>query len=129
MRCVDQAAKNRLHAWLGPIGSWLAPSLVRSLEPTVGVDPAELRPIDRIAEVRVPVLMAAGSADRYTPIAESKALSTRSGRPRSSGRSMAPRTSTCTYFALAEYQRRTGAFLHRTLVSNGVASSRVGGCV
>jgi len=126
---IDQAAKNRLHAWLGPIGSWIAPSLVRSLEPTVGVKPAELRPIDRIADVRVPVLMAAGSADPYTPMDESKALFERLAPPKEFWAVDGATHEDLYGYAPAEYQRRVGAFLRRTLggVSDG-AVAPVAGC-
>jgi uncharacterized protein len=127
---IDQAAKNRLRAWLGPIGSWLAPSLVRSLEPSVGVKPAELRPIDRIAEVKVPVLMAAGSADPYTPMDESKALFERLTPPKEFWAVDGATHEDLYDYAPAEYQRRVGAFLQRTLggVSGGDAALPVAGC-
>ena len=127
---IDQAAKNRLHAWLGPIGSWLAPSLVRSLEPTVGVRPAELRPIDHIAEVRVPVLMAAGSDDPYTPMDESEALFARLTPPKELWVVDGATHQDLYDYAPAEYQRRISAFLQRTLgsVSSSVAAPPTGGC-
>ncbi|HEX5075466.1 MAG TPA: alpha/beta fold hydrolase [Gemmatimonadaceae bacterium] len=127
---IDQAAKNRLHAWLGPIGSWIAPSLVRSLEPTVGVKPAELRPIDRIAEVRVPVLMAAGSADPYTPMDESKALFERLAQPKEFWAVNGATHEDLYDYAPAEYRRRVGGFLQRTLgsVSPTVSVAPVTGC-
>ncbi len=127
---IDQAAKNRLRAWFGPIGSWLAPSLVRSLEPTVGVSPAELRPIDRIAEVKVPVLMAAGSADPYTPMDESKALFERLAQPKEFWAVDGAAHEDLYDYAPAEYQRRVGAFLQRTLggASHAVSVVPVTGC-
>jgi fermentation-respiration switch protein FrsA (DUF1100 family) len=127
---IDQAAKNRLRTWFGPLGSWLAPSLVRSLEPTVGVSPAELRPIDRIGEVRVPVLMAAGSADPYTPMDESKALFERLGTPKEFWAVDGAAHEDLYDYAPAEYQRRVGEFLQRTLdgVTHGVMLAPIAGC-
>ena len=127
---IDQAAKNRLRTWLGPIGSWVAPSLVKSLEPTVGVRPAELRPIDRVAEVRVPVLVAAGSADPYTPIDESKALFARLAPPKEFWAVDGARHVDLYNYAPMEYQRRIGAFLQRTLggVSRSAAAPAAVGC-
>jgi fermentation-respiration switch protein FrsA (DUF1100 family) len=123
---IDQAAKHRLHAWLGPIGSWIAPSLVRSLEPAVGVSPAELRPIDRIAEVRVPVLMAAGSADPYTPMDESRALFERLLPPKEFWVVDGATHEDLYDYAPAEYRRRISAFLQRTL--GGAAAPPAGEC-
>jgi len=112
---IDRAARNRLHAWLGPIGSLIAPALVRSLEPTVGVRRDELRPIDRIAEVRVPTFMLAGSADRYTPIDESKALFARVAAPKEFWVVDGAAHVDLYDFARPEYQRRIGAFLERNI--------------
>ena len=127
---IDQAAKNRLRAWLGPIGSWIAPSLVRSLEPAVGVRPAELRPIDHIADVRVPVLMAAGSADPYTPMDESEALFERLAPPKELWVVDGATHEDLYDYAPVEYQRRISAFLRRTLggVSNGAVAPSGAGC-
>lgn len=112
---IDRAARNRLHAWLGPIGSLIAPALVRSLEPTVGVRRDELRPIDRIAEVQVPTFMLAGGADRYTPIDESKALFARVAAPKDFWVVEGAAHVDLYDFAGAEYQRRVGAFLERNI--------------
>jgi fermentation-respiration switch protein FrsA (DUF1100 family) len=127
---IDQAAKNRLRTWFGPIGSWFAPSLVRSLEPTVGVSPAELRPIDHVAEVRVPVLVAAGSADPYTPMDESKALFERLAPPKEFWAVDGAAHVDLYDYAPVEYQRRISAFLQRTLggVSIGAAGRSGAGC-
>ena len=118
---IDRAARNRLHTWLGPIGSLIAPVLVRGLEPAVGVRRDELRPIDRIAEVRVPVLMLAGSADRYTPMDESKALFARVAAPKEFWAVDGADHVDLYGFAPAEYERRVSTFLERSL---GTASSR-----
>jgi len=126
---IDQAAKNRLRTWFGPIGSWFAPSLVRSL-PTVGVNPAELRPIDHVAEVRVPVLVAAGSADPYTPMGESEALFERLAPPKEFWAVDGAAHVDLYDYAPAEYQRRISAFLRRTLdgVATDAASPSGQGC-
>jgi uncharacterized protein len=121
---IDRAARDRLHAWLGPVGAWLAPAIVRSLEPAVGVRRDELRPIDRIAEVKVPLLMLAGSADPYTPIDESKALFARVAAPKEFWAVDGAAHVDLYAFAPAEYRRHITAFLERSL---GAASSRVPG--
>ena len=91
--------------------------------------PAEPRPIDRIADVRVPVLMAAGSADPYTPMDESKALFERLAPPKEFWAVDGATHEDLYDYAPAEYQRRVGAFLRRTLggVSDG-AVAPVAGC-
>jgi len=127
---IDRAARNRLHAWLGPIGSLLAPALVRSLEPAVGVRRDALRPIDRIAEVRVPVLMLAGSVDHYTPIDESRALYARVKAPKELWTVAGADHVDLYDFAPVEYQQRIGAFFARTLgeIRSPSAVPSSGGC-
>lgn len=76
---IDAALANRLRAALGgivgPLATpVLAPLFKLLLPPILGVQPAELRPVDRIGEVRAPVLVAAGTADDRTTLAESQDL-------------------------------------------------------
>ena len=76
---IDAALANRLRAALGGIVGPVAvpvlgPLFKLLLPPILGVRPAELRPVDRIGEVRVPVLVAAGTADDRTTLAESQDL-------------------------------------------------------
>ena len=72
---------------LGPLaGALLAPVLVRAfkllLPPILGVRASELRPIERIGAVVAPLLIASGTADRLTTVAETEALFERAPEPR-----------------------------------------------
>ncbi len=77
---IGAALTNRLQVRLGPI---VAPALARVfqwvLPPILGVRPGELRPIDGVARVTVPILIASGTADTSTPIGEAEALFARAG--------------------------------------------------
>jgi fermentation-respiration switch protein FrsA (DUF1100 family) len=84
---IHAAIANRIQATLGPrLGGALAPPLaglfIRLLPPVLGIDPATLRPIDRIAHARTPVLVASGIDDRYTRIAEATAIFERAPFPK-----------------------------------------------
>jgi dienelactone hydrolase len=84
---IDAALDNRLAVVLGPVaGPLLAPGLGRLfvlvLPPILGIDPARLRPIDHIAEATAPVLIAAGTADTRTTIAESQAMFAQAHEPK-----------------------------------------------
>jgi fermentation-respiration switch protein FrsA (DUF1100 family) len=126
---IDRAARNRLRTWLGPIGPLLAPALVRSLEPAVGVRRTELRPIDRIAEVKVPVLMLAGTADRYTPLDESKALFARVEAPKDFWAVPGAAHVDLYDYAPAAYRERISTFLaHSLAASINVPESAGAGC-
>src|SRR5690348_4173820 len=71
------AVADRLHTWLGPfgfLGTAMTPLLIDLVAPEIGVDPARLRPIDVIGEVKQPLLLIAGTDDHYTSLEESRAL-------------------------------------------------------
>ena len=71
---IEEAVADRLRIRLGAVGPALAPLLTLQLGPRLGVSAAELRPIERIDAVRVPVLVIAGERDRHTTLAESRRL-------------------------------------------------------
>ena len=84
---IDAALANRIVVVLGPVaGTVLAPGLTRLfvllLPRILGVDADALRPIDRIDEVSAPVLVAAGTADTRTTLAETRALFARAREPK-----------------------------------------------
>jgi len=76
------------------------------------------------------VLMAAGSADPYTPMDESKALFERLAQPKEFWAVDGATHEDLYDFAPAEYQRRVGAFLERTLdeVPRDVVAPHTAGC-
>jgi fermentation-respiration switch protein FrsA (DUF1100 family) len=84
---IGAAIANRIRAVLGPIlGPPVAPPAAWAfqvlLPPILGVAPSELRPIDHIADVTAPVLVAAGTIDNRTTIAETTAMFERAPSPK-----------------------------------------------
>ena len=78
---------NRLRKHLGPTaGPVMAPLLRPLFEllmlPVLGVGPAALRPIDHIAAAGAPVLVASGTRDVSTTIAEARSLFARAAEPK-----------------------------------------------
>jgi pimeloyl-ACP methyl ester carboxylesterase len=76
---LRSALVNRLHIYLGPVmGRVLAPVLAPMFRlmmwAVLGVRATKLRPIDHIANVTTPVLIASGTRDRSTTIAEARSL-------------------------------------------------------
>src|SRR5262249_8621858 len=59
-----------------------APLLLLQLRPRLGVSAAELRPVDRIANFRQPVLIVAGDADRDTTPADTALLFGAANQPK-----------------------------------------------
>jgi fermentation-respiration switch protein FrsA (DUF1100 family) len=76
---LRSALINRLHIYLGPVmGRTLAPILAPTfrllMRVVLGVRATRLRPIDQIAGVMAPVLIASGTRDRSTTIEEARTL-------------------------------------------------------
>lgn len=84
---ITAALAHRLRAALGPVaGPVFTPVLVPAFElllsPVLGVAPGELRPADRIGAVTAPLLVASGTADDRTPLAEARHLFERAPEPK-----------------------------------------------
>ena len=71
---VEQATENRIRMRLGPLASLLTPALLVQLGPRLGLSPRDLRPIDEIGRLKVPLLIIAGAEDRHTTRSESERL-------------------------------------------------------
>ena len=84
---IGTAVANRIRVVLGPaLGAVMARPLARLFElllpPVLDLSPADLRPIDHIAEATAPVLLASGTHDYRTTIAEATALFNRAPQPK-----------------------------------------------
>ncbi len=71
---IEDAAKNRLAMRAGPLSKLLSPLLLWQLKPRLGVSSSELRPMDFMANIEAPVLIANGDIDRHTPITQARKL-------------------------------------------------------
>ena len=71
---IDEAVSNRLRHYLGPAGGWLTPLLLWQMPLRLGISTQQLRPIDALAAMRTPVLIASGDMDRSTTLAETHRL-------------------------------------------------------
>ena len=83
---IHTAVENRIRAVLGLAGSLVAPPVTwlfgLLVPPLLGIRAADLRPIERIAEVTAPVLIASGTRDDRTTMANTKALFSRARAPK-----------------------------------------------
>ena len=122
---IRDATRDRLRAWFGPFGPPFTPALVRVVGGRIGVAPDSLRPIERIGMLAAPVLVAAGTVDRYTTIREAEALYARASSPKEFWPVEGAGHVDLHEYAPAEYERRVGAFLTRWLrpASVGLAPS------
>lgn len=71
---ITEAVHNRVEAQVGPLNHVLAPLLLCQLKPRLGITTADLRPIEKVASIDCPVLVASGSADRHTTVAETRRM-------------------------------------------------------
>lgn len=71
---IGEAVADRLDARLGAAGRAAAPLLLWQLPFRLGLDPEQLRPIDRIGAMGAPLLIASGAEDRHTTWAETRRL-------------------------------------------------------
>jgi len=112
---IRDATRDRLRAWLGPFGPPLTPALLRVVGSSIDVVPDSLRPIERIGRLSAPVFVAAGTADRYTTIRESRALYARATSPKEFWPVSGAGHVDLHAYAPAEYERRVGAFFSHWL--------------
>jgi len=72
---IEEATRNRVRMYAG---SWaaavLTPMLVMQFKPRLGIPPEQLRPIVGLRRMDAPTLFMAGSADRRTPLDESRRI-------------------------------------------------------
>jgi fermentation-respiration switch protein FrsA (DUF1100 family) len=85
---IGTATANRIRAVLGrPIGTLVAKPLTRLFEfllrPILGVAPDKLRPIDHIADVGAPLLIASGTQDSRTTVRDTVAMFNNAHEPKS----------------------------------------------
>ncbi|MEM7561309.1 MAG: alpha/beta hydrolase, partial [Planctomycetota bacterium] len=73
---------NRVEMRLGVLHHVLAPLLWLQLKPRLGVSTSQLRPLDHIASLQCPVLIAAGDVDQRCTVEESRKLFEHAQEPR-----------------------------------------------
>lgn len=71
---ITEAVTDRLTRRLGSAGSVLAPLLLWQLPLRLGIGTEDLRPIDAISSLQAPVLIASGTQDLHTTLAESRRI-------------------------------------------------------
>ena len=111
---IRQAVSNRLGAWLGPIGGagrLLTTPVLKMIHSKTGVAEQELQPIARIGSLRSPLLLIAGTADRYTPLAESESLFARARGPKTFWAVEGAGHEDLHAFTRKAYEQRVGGFL------------------
>jgi uncharacterized protein len=112
---IDRALVNRLETRVGPVGRLVAPLLLFQLQPRLGMAAADLAPVDHMAQLGCPLLVVAGSADRYTTVDDTQRLFAAAREPKDLW--MIPGAAHVDFleFAGDAYRHRILAFFARTL--------------
>ena len=79
---IEIATRNRMENYLGGVGRILTPLLLNQLGWRLGVSASQLRPVDHIGDVRVPVFIMSGEKDRNTRQADTQMLFERARSPK-----------------------------------------------
>ena len=115
---MDQAQvtpKRRLRLRLGALGALLTPLLTLQLQPRLGIDLDQLRPIDHVASLGAPLLLIHGTRDQHTLIGEAKTIFARAAEPKEFWEIKDAAHVDLHRFAGGEYERRVDEFLARYL--------------
>lgn len=115
---IRQAVSDRLATWFGPlrwVGRQLTPAVIAVVGSQVHVRESQLEPIARIATVRAPMLVIAGTKDPYTPIAEAESLYAHARTTKSFWAVPGAGHEDLYDFNPPAYRHRVGSFLDRWL--------------
>jgi uncharacterized protein len=112
---IEDAIGDRIAVRLGDGSRILTPLFTWQFAPRLGFGAAQLRPIDNIGGIAVPKLIIAGTADRHTRLAESRALYEAAAQPKEFWPIEGAAHVNFHSFAGAAYERRVLDFIGRTL--------------
>ncbi|MBV8035826.1 alpha/beta hydrolase [Roseateles sp.] len=113
---IEDAVQDRLAMRLGQLaGRLLAPLLLVQLPLRLDLSAAQLRPVDAIAMVRAPLLIAAGTADRHTRWPETERLFDAAPPPKTLWPVNGAAHVDLHDFDAQAYQARLGPWLHARL--------------
>lgn len=112
---IRDAVAHRLRLRFGAVGQLLEPLLTWQVEPRLGIRLDQLRPVDAIGRVHVPVLIIAGGADPRATVTDAERLFAAAHEPKNLWIVPGAAHENFLRFAPDEYQRRVLPFLTRYL--------------
>jgi fermentation-respiration switch protein FrsA (DUF1100 family) len=110
---IEEATEDRLAIRFGAAGAKLAPLLYWQLRLQIGVSAKDLRPIDKIAALGCPLLIASGTKDRHTTWSESQRIYSAALAPKELWAVEGAAHVDLYRYAPAEYERRILEFFSR----------------
>jgi pimeloyl-ACP methyl ester carboxylesterase len=124
---IRDAVSDRLGAWFGPLGGvarWFTSAVIDVVGSDAGVSEAQLQPIERIGRIDAPLLLLAGTADRYTPLVEAESLYAHAPVRKSFWAVVGAGHEDLHEYDPAGYERRVGNFLSLNLRAAAAATTR-----
>lgn len=112
---LAEAVANRLSMRLGASGEYLAPLLLWQLPLRLDFSADKLKPIEGLAGLGAPLLIASGSLDQQTPMAETRRLFNAAPAPKQLWEVQGAAHEDLHAYNSVEYERRILAFFERTL--------------
>lgn len=79
---IEEAVADRLRLRAGSFGAFLTPLLLTQLPLRLEISADQLRPIDHLSSIHTPILIASGTEDRHTTIAETEHLFEAAAQPK-----------------------------------------------
>ena len=123
---IEEAVEDRLRMRLGALGVPLSKLLLWQLPLRLDISPQQLRPIEHIAAIRAPLLVASGDKDLHTTIAETRRLYGAAAQPKALWEVQGAVHQDLYGFAPAPYEERVLHFLETSFRARAlrVAESR-----
>ena len=122
---IAQAVDNRVRLRLGPLADVVTPLLVQQLPWRLQLQPAQLRPIDHIAQLGAPVLVAGGTQDQHTTAAETQQLFAAAQAPKTLWMVEGAGHVDLYRYAPQAYEAQVLGFLSRYLVKDSQINSKL----
>jgi pimeloyl-ACP methyl ester carboxylesterase len=114
-----EAFADRLSTFLGPFGESLTPLLLWQFALLLDTSPDQLRPIAELPSLHAPLLIAAGSIDRYTTLKETERIYAAASEPKELWIVTGAAHVDLHAFDPRAYEERVSAFLAKHLHSAG----------
>lgn len=112
---MQKAIENRLNLWLFHGAYNLSPLLTLQFPMRLGVSVDDLRPIDKISNLNIPLLIIAGENDQHTTLEESKQLFAAANEPKELWIVSNAKHEDLFKVAPTDYEKRVTTFFQNTL--------------
>lgn len=121
---IEEAVEDRLRMRAGIFAAPLSKLLLWQLPLRLDIEPAQLRPIDAMAGLRMPLLVAAGERDMHTTIAETRRIFAAAPQPKTLWEVQGAAHVDLHRFAPREYEDRIGRFFADSFKGRMTAAHR-----